>query len=255
MSYVELKHLLADLALEATRRPEEATWAPILAAYGTLATPQQPVVTWTALRQQANRLGARLGWKATTTALAHLLQANLFEEKQGQIGVRPAFVPHLPYLSRHAPRLLDALWRLQNVEASVPDDIRRGAALLNAGLFFECHEYLEGPWRATNGPEKSFYHGIVQVAAAFYHYEKRNLHGARTLLAKGLRRLEPYPPGYLGINLEAFRRGLQPWMAAFTTGSVHKVFQMPYPHIEWGTALANFEHTRRGGPSNRYQRR
>ncbi|MEK6556862.1 MAG: DUF309 domain-containing protein, partial [Candidatus Margulisiibacteriota bacterium] len=50
-----------------------------------------------------------------------------------------------------------------------------GILLFNSGLFFECHEYLEDVWRPTTGPERNFYHGIIQAAAAFYHFEKNNL--------------------------------------------------------------------------------
>ncbi len=235
MSYVELKHLLADLALKATRSPDDAQWAPLLAAYGTLAEPQRPAVPWTALQEHANHLGARFGWTATTESLVRLLEGHLLENTDRQIAVRPGFVPHLAYLRRHATRLLEVLARLASpAPQNVPDGLRRGAALFNGRLFFECHEYLEAPWRATSGPGKGFYHGIVQVAAAFYHYEKPNLHGARTLLAKGLRRLEPYPAHYLGINLEAFRKALRPWMGEFANVA-EETAQRAYPTIEfWG---------------------
>ena len=44
MSYVDLKHLLADLALEAVRDPSRAAWVRPLAAYAAAATPNQPTV-------------------------------------------------------------------------------------------------------------------------------------------------------------------------------------------------------------------
>lgn len=233
MSYVDLKHLLADLALEATRRPEEASWAPLLAAYGMLADSQRPAVPWTTLRDQATRVGARFGWIPTNAALAHLVGAHLLEEHEGLVSVRPPFVPHLPYLRRQTSRLVDVLADLAEgtTPRTVPDELRRGVALFNAGLFFECHEYLEGLWRATSGPEKDFYHGIVQVAAAFYHYEKRNPHGARTLFGKGLQRLERYPTHYLGINLTAFLDALQPWVASVAARALSGGPQQPYPRI------------------------
>ncbi len=236
MSYVELKHLLADLALEATRHPERPTWAPVLAAYGTLATLQRLAVPWIEVQQVANELGARFGWTATPATLARLLESTLLEHSQGTVTVRSVFAPHLAYLRRHGTRLLDMLARLQSLPASrvVPLDLSRGAALFNAGLFFECHEYLEGPWRATGGPEKNLYHGLVQVAAAFYHYEKGNLHGARTLLTKGMRRLESYPAAYLGIDLHALRSALEPWRQAFEAGLTAESKTRPaYPQVEF----------------------
>ncbi len=236
MSYVELKHLLADLALEATRHPERATWAPVLAAYGTLATPQRLAVPWSEVQQVANELGGRFRWTATPATLARLLESTLLEHSQGTVTVRSAFAPHLAYLRRHGTRLLETLARLQSLPApgAVPLDLSRGAALFNAGLFFECHEYLEGPWRATGGPEKNLYHGLVQVAAAFYHFEKGNLHGARTLLTKGVRRLESYPGAYLGIDLKALRSVLKPWMQLFEAELIAEGETHPaYPQIEF----------------------
>src|SRR5439155_18568215 len=106
-------------------------------------------------------------------------------------------------------------------------ELRRGVVLFNAGLYFECHELLEGVWRATPGPERAFYHGIVQAAAAFYHYEKRNLHGARTLLTKGLQKLEGFPYHYRGVNLGAFRRMLRPWLEQFNAGVSNEPDALP----------------------------
>ena len=58
----------------------------------------------------------------------------------------------------------------------------------------------------------------MQAAAAFYHYEKHNLHGARTLLTKGFQKLEGFPDHYRGVALGAFRRTLRPWLAHFKEG-------------------------------------
>ncbi len=235
MTYVELKHLLADLALEATHNPKGATWAPILAAYGTLATPQRPAVRWTELQVLANELGARFQWTATPAGLARLHRVGLLKQADELVRLRPAFEAHLGYLRQHGTRLLELLWRLSAPAPgrSIPDELIRGAALFNAGLFFECHEYLEGAWKANRGPEKDFYHGLIQVAAAFYHYEKRNRHGARTLLAKGLRRLEPYPPKYMGIDLGALRKTLALWMSAFEAEREDGISASTYPRIEF----------------------
>ena len=76
----------------------------------------------------------------------------------------------------------------------------------------------EALWKAAQGEAKDFYHGLVQVAAAFYHYEKGNLHGSRTLLGKGLAHLRPFPDAYLGIDLERLRRDLRPWGDHFEGG-------------------------------------
>lgn len=215
MSYIDLKHLLADLTLEAIEDPSQATWAGIAAAYAQLADTGQPQVSWSEVQKRAAELGARIGWHPHETALDHLIKAGLLESGDGMLRLRPALVPHLPYMRRQTARLVEALWTLHQAGQGMmhPDAVVRGAALFNSGLFFECHEFLEGVWKSTTGAGKGFYHGIVQVAAALYHFEKGNLHGAKTLLTKGLRHLEPYPAVYGGVDLEAFRSALEAWVA------------------------------------------
>ncbi|TMI77791.1 MAG: DUF309 domain-containing protein, partial [Bacillati bacterium ANGP1] len=118
--------------------------------------------------------------------------------------------PFAPYLSRQAARVRVALRLLGSFHSlAVPVEIRRAAALFNAGLYFECHEYLEDIWRASAGPERAFYHGLVQAAAGFYHFEKDNAHGARTLLGKAIAKLEPYAPAYREVDVAALLTGLR----------------------------------------------
>lgn len=126
-----------------------------------------------------------------------------------------ALRPFAPYLRRQTARLEEALARLRSSDASgVPREIWRGAVLFNAGLFFECHEYLEDVWRAAALPERGFYHGLVQAAAGCYHLEKGNRHGARTLIAKAIAKLEAYTPLYLGVDTLALLTGLRSLLAA-----------------------------------------
>lgn len=218
MSYVDLKHLLADLALEAVRDPERAAWAAVCAAYGTLAKPDAPLVSWNTLRSTAEPLCDRFGWRLRPNDAGLLVARGLLDVGEQTVALRPQFVPFIGYLARQSSRLLEALWTIRAAGGGM-DDFRRGVALFNAGLYFECHEIQEGVWRATTGPDKAFYHGIVQIAAAFYHHEKRNRHGARTLLTKGLQKLATYPDRHLGVALEAFRQALQPWAEHFSASA------------------------------------
>jgi hypothetical protein len=242
MSYVELKHLLADLALEAMRRPAEAAWAAVADAYAGLASGEQPWVGTAECLTRAEVLAEPHGWRPSGADIAHLIERGLLSERDEAmtggrtrtrdhlIALAVRFLPHLSYLQRHAPRLLSALEEL-HAAGSMPQargEITTGAALFNAGLFFECHEWFEGLWKATDGPEKDFYHGIVQAAAAFYHYEKRNRHGSRTLMGKGRRRLAAYPARYLGVDLANFKDSLAHWAEHFEGGPQPDA----YPRIE-----------------------
>ncbi len=226
MSYVDLKHLLANLALEAVRDPDRAAWAAVCAAYATLAKPDDPIVSWNTLRRTAEPLCVRFGWQLRPNDAGLLVARGLLDVGEQTVALRPQFAPFIGYLARQSSRLLEALWTIKTLGGGM-DDFRRGVALFNAGLYFECHEMLEGVWKATAGSDKTFYHGIVQIAAAFYHHEKRNRHGARTLLTKGLQKLAAYPDRHLGVDLEAFRRTLQPWAEHFSAGAPAPVGALP----------------------------
>jgi hypothetical protein len=185
MSYVDLKHALADLTIEAIRDPAEAAeWIPTLVAAA---------------------------------------QSDVTE--------------HRIYFERQTRRLRSFLTKYTALRPSgaEPDPLWIGVLLFNEGLYFECHEWLEAAWKRTAGPEKNFLHGIVQAAAAFYHYEKGNMHGARTLLGKALRRLEAYPPVYLQIEIDEFRNALIRSQARFTSGSDSRE-DPPVPAIKFTTS-------------------
>ena len=242
MSYVGLKHLLADLALEAMRRPADAAWSAIVGAYAELASDEEPWVGTAESLTRAGVIAQPHGWIPSQADIAHLVDRGLLTERDGvvidgdprtrnrQIALLARFLPHLPYLKRHAGRLLRALEELRGTEATLQarGEIAVGAALFNAGLFFECHEWFEAMWKATRGTEKDFYQGIVQAAAAFYHYEKRNRHGARTLIHKGRRRLASYPAHFLGVDLARFEAELAQWAEHFEGGPAPET----YPRIE-----------------------
>lgn len=220
MSYIDLKHLLASLALEAVRNPAEAGWLAVAAACAEFATVAQPRVPWSDCLKRAAILAAPHGWMPGEADIRRLISRGLFSDRGDLIVLPDRFLPHLAYFQRHAPRALNAVAELQGADISpeVPNEIRVGAALFSAGLFFECHEWFEGLWKAAEGERKEFYHGIVQAAAAFYHYEKNNMHGCRTLLRKGRRRLASCPDWVVGIDLAQLQEDLVPWAAHFEGG-------------------------------------
>lgn len=231
MSYVDLKHVLADLALEAVAHPNRATWAAVAAAYGATASDDHLGVPWKALHTRASQIADPLGWPVRPQDAAYLVDRGVLTRRGATITLKPQYGPYLGYFRQQTSRLLEALRFLtKGGHPRASSDLQRGLALFNAGLFFECHELLEGLWKATSGPGKAFYHGVVQVAAAFYHYEKHNRHGAVTLLTKGRDKLAIYPSSYLGVDVAAFRRSLEPWAIAFESQTEEKRPQT-FPHI------------------------
>lgn len=89
--------------------------------------------------------------------------------------------------------------------------IVEGLRLFNSQKYFETHEVLEEVWLKTKGEKKIFLHGLIQIAAAFHHHTKGNPAGFRSLLEKGLKKLESFGDVEEEIDLGGLRKQLQPW--------------------------------------------
>jgi predicted metal-dependent hydrolase len=80
------------------------------------------------------------------------------------------------------------------------DPIQEGIRLFNDEYFFEAHEVLEDVWKRDHGEARLFLQGLIQISAAYHHYQNGNLVGAATLLQRGADKIRKYPPRYLGID-------------------------------------------------------
>ena len=116
------------------------------------------------------------------------------------------------------------MWQDQAVSSS---HFGRGLELFDAAEFFEAHEILEDVWRESNGPERLFLQGLIQVAVAFHHHSTGNIVGARSLLKRAERNLTGYPESYLGIELPPLRHSLREWQQALAEGKAAP----PHPRI------------------------
>lgn len=98
-----------------------------------------------------------------------------------------------------------AIWMENN------DKFDRGIELFNSEQFFHAHEVWEELWLAQNEPEKTFLQGLIQAAAAFYHYVRGNFSGAQSLLAAAAIKLQRFPPDHGGIASEELRDQVVWW--------------------------------------------
>ena len=90
--------------------------------------------------------------------------------------------------------------------------LQRGVDLFNAGRYFEAHEAWEEVWRSTTPEPKDLLQGLIQIAVGMVHHIDRGRpEVARRMLAKGRRRIEPWRPAALGIDLEALLAGVGGW--------------------------------------------
>ena len=104
--------------------------------------------------------------------------------------------------------------------ASRPDEsairwvLCAAALLFEHGLYFEVHEVIEPCWLRTDGRDRTFFKGLIQVAVGLHHHHNGNLAGARSLLADGNARLKSCRPAYRGMDLDVFCAGIDDCLAA-----------------------------------------
>ncbi len=72
-----------------------------------------------------------------------------------------------------------------------------GLTHFNSRRFFEAHEIWEEIWLVEAEPEKTFLQGLIQLAAAYHHYERGNPDGTESLLASGIVKLSRFPEHHL----------------------------------------------------------
>lgn len=89
---------------------------------------------------------------------------------------------------------------IRRTMAEGPDPIREGLRLFNERHFFEAHEVLEDAWHVERGESRLFLQGLIQLCAAFHHFQNGNLRGATELLQRGAEKLRRYPDGYVGLD-------------------------------------------------------
>jgi len=79
--------------------------------------------------------------------------------------------------------------------------LARGLELIRAGRYFDAHEELEDDWRSAPSEERDFLQGLVHVAVAWLHAERRNRPGCERQLEKAARRLGPYAPEHRSVDV------------------------------------------------------
>jgi uncharacterized protein len=115
------------------------------------------------------------------------------------------------------------------------EKFQRGVLHFNAREFFEAHEVWEEIWLVESEPERTFLQGIIQIAAAFHHYCRKNPDGAESLLAAGIVKLSRFPADHRGLAIEDLRIAAKRW--ARSIGEGHKLEQAEIPQLRWSKAF------------------
>jgi predicted metal-dependent hydrolase len=83
----------------------------------------------------------------------------------------------------------------------------------NQQRFFEAHEVLEGLWLPQRqGPNGSFYKGLIQLAGAFVHWQKNRPGPAAALFTLARTNLQKYPATHDGLDVQAVLRMIDEWL-------------------------------------------
>ena len=91
------------------------------------------------------------------------------------------------------------------------DDYLYAIDLYNYAYWWECHEVLEGLWRAAGQTTEQgmFFRALIQLAAANLKRFVGQLHATDRLLRRGLVRLERVSGHYMGIDVVNLRNQLE----------------------------------------------
>ncbi len=121
------------------------------------------------------------------------------------------------------------------MDAATKDRLfQKGLEAFNSARFYDAHEEWEEVWLATSHPEKMFLQGLIQVAAAYHHYLRSNVRGARWLLREGAAKLEHFPGVHRGIKLDRLRHVARWWLVALDGGDQPDKDKIPVIEISGG---------------------
>ena len=84
--------------------------------------------------------------------------------------------------------------------------------------FFAAHEHWESVWLTLPEPEKAFLQALIQVAAAFHHFQRGNLQGTTSLLQKVLQRITTYPASFGGVSVASLCEEIRECLKALEAG-------------------------------------
>jgi predicted metal-dependent hydrolase len=105
--------------------------------------------------------------------------------------------------------------------------LESGLELIRAGEYFAAHEELEVAWRAAPTAERDFYQGLVHVAVAWYQARRGNRVGCERQLEKAERRLSPYAPSHLRVDVSGLVGQVRTARDTVAAGSL----ELPAPRL------------------------
>jgi hypothetical protein len=104
----------------------------------------------------------------------------------------------------------------------------------NSGRFWEAHEAWETIWLVAESDIEQFLQGLIQMAAAYHHIQRRTYRGAPRLFAAALNRLDAFPLLYCGLDrtaADAAARRHRAWLEAAAAAPEEPLPDGQYPKL------------------------
>lgn len=92
--------------------------------------------------------------------------------------------------------------------SQVDEELRRGVALWEAGLYVEAHEEFEQLWLTEVGPRRHFLRGLIHAAMGFHYVTMGDALSAWSKLGTAGSLLEGFDCNFLGLNVDTLRAGI-----------------------------------------------
>src|SRR6516164_8613842 len=83
--------------------------------------------------------------------------------------------------------------------------IDAGARAFNHGEFHQAHELWEEAWNGSDGSERRWIQGMIQLATGLYKLQQQRADLCRSLLEKGIAKLNDAPASFDGHALAQLR--------------------------------------------------
>jgi predicted metal-dependent hydrolase len=105
----------------------------------------------------------------------------------------------------------------------------------NSRRFWEAHEAWETLWLVAESDLEQYLQGLIQIAAAYHHIQRRTYRGAPRLFAAGLQRLEAFPLIHCGLDrtaVDAAARRHREWLETSAVAPSQPLPEDQYPKLE-----------------------
>ncbi len=110
----------------------------------------------------------------------------------------------------------------------------KGIHHFNAREFWEAHEAWETIWLVAESEIEQFLQGLIQIAAAYHHVQRRTYRGAPRLFAAALKRLEPFPLIFCGLDrteVDSSARRHRAWLESAAGAPKRPLREDEYPKL------------------------